>query len=88
MFFGLLIQAQIDGNVVRARFTLPPRQKASSPPKAVSAAPKREAPPRENAGADTEKDGLKRPRECRLLVNCYSGSFISMSDHMVLMPEP
>ncbi|KAF3438533.1 hypothetical protein FNV43_RR21295 [Rhamnella rubrinervis] len=53
--------AQIDGNVVRARFTLPQRQKVSPPPKAVSAVPKRDVPKTDNASAD--KDGPKRPRE-------------------------
>jgi len=60
------MQAQIDGNVVKARFTLPPRQKASPPPKAV--APKRDAPRTDNAGAEVEKDGPKRPRECICLI--------------------
>ncbi|KAL6007556.1 hypothetical protein ACLOJK_033054 [Asimina triloba] len=55
---------QIDGNVVRARFTLPQRQKVSPPPKAVPPPPpKREAPPRENVGPDAEKDGQQRLRE-------------------------
>lgn len=57
------MQAQIDGNVVRARFTLPPRQKVSPPPKPVAAAPKRDAPKTDNASADIEKDGPKRQRE-------------------------
>ena len=54
-----LTQGQIDGNVVKAKFTLPPRQKVSSPPKPVS----REAPKSDSAGADIEKDGPRRPRE-------------------------
>lgn len=62
--FFLVMQAQIDGNVIKARFTLPPRQKVSPPPKASAVAPKRDAPRTDNAGADVEKDGPKRPREC------------------------
>lgn len=65
-FVFFVMQAQIDGNVVKARFTLPPRQKASPPPKAV--APKRDAPRTDNAGAEVEKDGPKRPRECICLI--------------------
>lgn len=61
------MQAQIDGNVVKARFTLPPRQKASPPPKTSAVAPKREAPRTDDAGADVEKDGPKRQRECKCL---------------------
>lgn len=57
------MQAQIDGNVVRAKFTLPPRQKLSPPPKPISAAPKRDAPKTDNPSADAEKDGPKRQRE-------------------------
>ncbi|KAF3493362.1 hypothetical protein DY000_02054961 [Brassica cretica] len=52
---------QIDGNVVKAKFTLPPRQKLSPPPKPVSTAPKREAPKSDSAAI--EKDGPGRPRE-------------------------
>ncbi|RWR85364.1 serine/arginine-rich splicing factor SR45 isoform X2 [Cinnamomum micranthum f. kanehirae] len=55
--------AQIDGNVVRARFTLPPRPKVSPPPKAVPVTSRREAPQRENVGADVEKDGQQRQKE-------------------------
>ncbi|RVW42255.1 Serine/arginine-rich splicing factor SR45 [Vitis vinifera] len=55
--------AQIDGNVVRAKFTLPQRQKISSPPKAVATASKRDGPKTDNVGADVEKDGPKRQRE-------------------------
>lgn len=60
------LQAQIDGNVVRARFTLPQRQKVSPPPKAATSAPKRDAPKADNLSA--EKDGPKRPRE-RMFIN-------------------
>jgi RNA-binding protein with serine-rich domain 1 len=58
------MQAQIDGNVIKARFTLPPRQKVSPPPKASAVVPKRDGPRADNAGADVEKDGPKRLREC------------------------
>ncbi|WOL14260.1 serine/arginine-rich splicing factor SR45-like isoform X4 [Canna indica] len=54
---------QIDGCVIRVRFTLTQRQKASSPPKAIPAAPKREAPPRDKVGIVAEKDAPQRPRE-------------------------
>ena len=63
LFFVYLTQGQIDGNVVKAKFTLPPRQKLSPPPKPVSSAPKREAPKPDNAAADIEKDGPMRSRE-------------------------
>ncbi|XP_038998603.1 serine/arginine-rich splicing factor SR45-like isoform X3 [Hibiscus syriacus] len=49
--------AQIDGNVVRAKFTLPPRPKVSPPPKPIAPAPKRDAPKSDNVNADTERDG-------------------------------
>lgn len=58
-----LVQAQIDGNVVRAKFTLPPRQKLLPPQKPVTAPPKRDTSKAEIAG-DAEKDGLKQQREC------------------------
>lgn len=64
----ILMQAQIDGNIVKARFTLPPRQKVSSPAKAPALAPKRDAPRADNAGADAEKDGPKRQRERKYLI--------------------
>lgn len=57
------MQAQIDGNVVHAKFTLPPR-KVPSPSKPVATAPKKDAPKADKVGADVEKDGPKRPREC------------------------
>ncbi|MQL83416.1 hypothetical protein Taro_015885, partial [Colocasia esculenta] len=53
--------AQIDGNVVRVRFTLPPRQKPSSPPKVV--APKRDVPLKDKVAGDTEKDLQPKVRE-------------------------
>ncbi|KAL0695659.1 hypothetical protein Bca4012_062839 [Brassica carinata] len=52
---------QIDGKFVKAKFTLRPRQKVPPPPKAVSSAPKREAPKSDNTKADVEKTGPKRP---------------------------
>ncbi|RDY10986.1 Serine/arginine-rich splicing factor SR45, partial [Mucuna pruriens] len=51
--------AQIDGNVIKARFTLPPRQKVSPPPKASAVAPKRDTPRTDNPSADVDKDGPK-----------------------------
>lgn len=75
VFFIYLTQGQIDGNVVKAKFTLPARQKVSPPPKPVPSAPKRDAPKSDNAGADVEKDGPRRPRESMskfcILVICY-----------------
>lgn len=69
--FVTFLQAQIDGNVVRARFTLPQRQKVSPPPKAVAGAPKRDVSKADNVSAD--KDGHKRPRErmLHILDICY-----------------
>ncbi|KAL2245131.1 UNVERIFIED_CONTAM: Serine/arginine-rich splicing factor SR45 [Sesamum indicum] len=55
--------AQIDGKVVRAKFTLPERKKVASPPKAVPSTSRRDAPKSDDAAADADKDGLKRPRE-------------------------
>jgi len=82
-FFVYWTQAQIDGKVVKATFTLPPRQKVSSPPKPVSAAPKRDAPKSDNAAADAEKDGgPRRPRESMsnpyilVIYNCCSLCFM------------
>jgi len=49
--------------VVRVKFTLTQRQKVSPPPKAVPAAPKREALPRDKVGTDAEKDPQQRPRD-------------------------
>ena len=63
MFLIFFLQAQIDGNVVQARFTLPPRQKLSPPLKAIASAPKRDVPKTDNVNADGEKDGPKRQRE-------------------------
>lgn len=66
MLFVALMQAQIDGNVVRAKFTLPPRPKVSPPPKPISSAAKGDVPKSDNASADIERGGPKRPRECML----------------------
>lgn len=73
MFLLVLLQAQIDGKVVHAKFTLPERKKVSSPPKAVATASRRDAPKTDGPGNDVEKDGPKRQRECKiLLVNIYN----------------
>lgn len=58
-----LMQAQIDGNVIRAKFTLPPRQMVSPPEKPVAAPPKQETSKSEVTG-DAMKDGPKQQREC------------------------
>ncbi|KAJ0045448.1 hypothetical protein Pint_05005 [Pistacia integerrima] len=63
MFLIALMQAQIDGNVVHATFTLSLPKKVSPPPKPVAAASKRDASRTDNVSADVEKDGPKRPRE-------------------------
>ena len=57
-------QAQIDGNMVKVRFTLPPRPKPSSPPK--PAAPvKKDAPSKDKPSADAaEKPSQTQAREC------------------------
>ncbi|XP_028215010.1 uncharacterized protein LOC114397085 [Glycine soja] len=49
------MQAQIDGNAMKARFTLPPRQKVSPPPKVYV-----DTPRTDNASANVDKDGPKR----------------------------
>lgn len=63
----LVLQGQIDGCIIRVRFTLTQRQKASSPIKAVPAAPKKEAPPKDKVGPPAEKDAPPQPRESELL---------------------
>ncbi|KAL6567642.1 hypothetical protein OROGR_001310 [Orobanche gracilis] len=55
--------AQVDGKVVRAKFTLPERKRAPSPPKAVSTTSRRDAPKSKDAAADVDKVGPKKPRE-------------------------
>lgn len=67
MLFVALMQAQIDGNIVKTKFTLPPRPKVSPPPKPTASAAKRDAPKPENAAADIDRDGPKRPQECMLM---------------------
>ncbi|CAD6206542.1 unnamed protein product [Miscanthus lutarioriparius] len=54
---------QIDGNVVKLRFTLQPRQRAASPMKAPPPPPKRDAPQIEKGVSSAEKDAQQRPRE-------------------------
>ena len=68
MFLFVQLQGQIDGNVVRAKFTLPERKKLSPPPKVVATASKKEAPKADNVGAHVEKDEPKRQREGMVLV--------------------
>jgi len=81
------MQAQIDGNVVRAKFTLPPRQKLSPPPKPIAAAPKRDAPKTDNASADAEKDGPKRQRERMACIRLLSLHILFiLYNHHELMP--
>lgn len=60
------MQAQIDGKVVRAKFTLTERKKPTSPPRAIASGSKRDATKNDGAGPDMEKDGPKRQREGRL----------------------
>jgi RNA-binding protein with serine-rich domain 1 len=57
---------QIDGNVVKLRFTLAPRQRASSPMKAPPPPPKRDVPHNEKGAPSAEKDVQQR-RERKLL---------------------
>ncbi|CAD6225106.1 unnamed protein product [Miscanthus lutarioriparius] len=54
---------QIDGNVVKLRFTLQPRQRAASPMKAPPPPPKRDAPQIEKGVSSAEKDAQQHPRE-------------------------
>ena len=85
--FVYLTQGQIDGNFVKAKFTLPPRQKVPlpPPPKPVSSAPKAEAPKSDNASADVEKDGPKRPRESTFIfmfvIVVYMLHMVSVNDY-------
>lgn len=58
-----LMQAQIDGNIVQANFTIPAR---ITPPKAVAAS-RRDASRNDNLTVDAEKDGPKRQRECKFI---------------------
>lgn len=60
-----VMQAQIDGNVVRAKFTLTQRQKLSTPPKPTAPALKRDASKPDSISADVEKNGPKQSRDCK-----------------------
>lgn len=60
------MQAQIDGSVVKARFTLPQRQKVLSPRKAVTTDLEKKTS-KDSIGADVEKDGQQRPRDGNLV---------------------
>lgn len=66
--FTSLMQGQIDGNLVRAKFTLPERKRVSPPPKVVATASKKDGLKIDAGGADVEKGGPKRLRECMCLV--------------------
>ncbi|KAK6133081.1 hypothetical protein DH2020_033120 [Rehmannia glutinosa] len=55
--------AQVDGKVIRVKFTLPERKKASSPPKAVATSSSRDAPKSNDAALDADKPGPKRLKE-------------------------
>lgn len=57
------LQAQIDGKVVRAKFTLPERKKVASPPKAVATTSRRDPAKPEDAAVDGDGDGGKRPKD-------------------------
>lgn len=59
------MQAQIDGNIVQANFTIPAR---TTPSKAVAAASGKDAKRNDDLAADTEKDGPKRQRECKFIL--------------------
>lgn len=63
MLLVALMQGQIDGNVVRAKFTLPPRQKVSPPSKPIAAAPRRDGPKTDTVNTDIEKEGSKRQKD-------------------------
>ncbi|PWZ34691.1 Serine/arginine-rich splicing factor SR45 [Zea mays] len=54
---------QIDGNIVKLRFTLQPRQRAASPVKAPPPPPKRDALQIEKGVSSAEKDAQQRPKE-------------------------
>ena len=60
-------QGQIDGNVVKLKFTLPPRQRASSPLKPPPPPPKRDAPQNDKVAIGAEKDAQQRPGGCKCL---------------------
>lgn len=54
----VILQAQIDGKVVQAKFTLPERKKVSPPPKSLATGSRRDV-----AKNDAEKDGPTRRRD-------------------------
>lgn len=78
------MQAQIDGNVVKARFTLPPRQKVSPPPRSSAIAPKRDAPRTDNASADAKTDVPKQPRECMYILDALGHIHIHACIHIYI----
>lgn len=61
------MQGQIDGNIIKARFTLPARPKVL-PQNVNVVALKRDAPKTDNASAEVGKDGPKQQRECTYLI--------------------
>ena len=60
MLIVVMLQAQIDGKVVQAKFTLPERKKVSPPPKPLATGSRRDVARNDNAGVDAEKDGPRR----------------------------
>lgn len=56
----VILQAQIDGKVVQAKFTLPERKRVSPPPKPLATGSRRDVTRNDNAGIEAEKDGPKR----------------------------
>uniref|UniRef100_A0A0E0JTV9 RRM domain-containing protein n=1 Tax=Oryza punctata TaxID=4537 RepID=A0A0E0JTV9_ORYPU len=57
---------QIDGNVVKLRFTLAPRQRAASPMKAPPPPPKRDVPHNDKGAPSAEKDAQQRRERSQL----------------------
>lgn len=69
----IILQAQIDGRVVQAKFTLPERKKASSPPpKPLPTASRRDVAKNDNVVADAEKDAPRRVTAGMLIVLCLT----------------
>uniref|UniRef100_A0A0D9YKA0 RRM domain-containing protein n=1 Tax=Oryza glumipatula TaxID=40148 RepID=A0A0D9YKA0_9ORYZ len=66
---------QIDGNVVKLRFTLAPRQRTSSPMKAPPPPPKRDVPHNEKGAPSAEKDVQQRGELLHL------GGFVEVHHH-------
>ncbi|KAG0450151.1 hypothetical protein HPP92_026900 [Vanilla planifolia] len=88
---------QIDGNIVSVKFTLAQRQKVSSPPKMISHAPKREAPPRDKMLSAPDKVVPPRPREpsprreatdttTKAIPCCKSQKQIRLRRRLILLP--